>query len=168
MFLKQKHDASIKGRGCADGRKQRDWMTKEDTASPTVANQALTLSCMIDVKEGRDVATADIPGAFLQTEYNKGDTHVRIDGPMLELLTQIDPSLYRKYIHTYPNGKKVLHAEIKKAMYGTLNASLLFWLKLSATLRDDMGFTVNPYDWCCVNKTINGKQCTIPYGMLTI
>ena len=96
MFLKQKRDASIKGRGCTDGRKQRDWMTKEHTASPTVANQALTLSCMIDVKEGRDVATADIPGAFLQTKYNKGDTHIRIDGPMLDLLTQIYPSLYRK------------------------------------------------------------------------
>ena len=161
MFLKQKRDDTIKGRGCADGRKQRDWMSKEETASPTVANQALTLSCMIDAKEERDVATSDIPGAFLQTEYNKGDTHIRIEGPMLDLLTQIDPSLYRKYIHTYPNGKKVLHAKIKKSMYGTLNASLLFWPKLSATLRDDMSFTVNPYDWWCVNKTINGKQCTI-------
>ena len=40
MFLKQKRDDTIKGRGCVDGRKQRDWMTKEETASPTVANQA--------------------------------------------------------------------------------------------------------------------------------
>jgi len=145
MFLKQtRDDDTIKGRGCADGRKQLDWMSKEETASPTVANQALTFSCMIDAKEKRDVATADIPGAFLQTEYTKGDTHIRIVGPMLDLLTQIDPSLYRECIHTYPNGKKVLHAEIKKAMYGTLNALLLFWLKLSTTLRDDMGFTVNP------------------------
>ena len=136
-------------------------MNKEDTASPTVATEALILSCMIDSNEGRDVATADIPGAFLQTEYDKGDTHVRIEGPMLELLTEIEPQCYRKYIHTHPNGKRVLIAEIKKAMYGTLNASLLFWLKLSSTLRDDMGFTVNPYDWCTMNKFINGKQCTI-------
>ena len=100
-------------------------MTKEETASPTVATQALTLSCMIDDKEGRDVATADIPGAFLKTDYNKGETHIWIEGPMLDLLTQIDPSLYQKYIHTYPNGMKVLYAEIKKAMYGTSDASLL-------------------------------------------
>ena len=46
-------------------------------------------------------------------------------------------------------------------MYGTLNASPLFWQKLSATLRDDMCFTVNPYDWCTMNRIINGKQCTI-------
>jgi hypothetical protein len=116
---------------------------------------------MIDAYEGRDVGTADIPGAFLQTDYNKGDTHVRIEGPMLELLVKLDPSHYRKYVHTYPNGKKVLIAEIRKAMYGTLNASLLFWQKLSGTLRDDMGFAVNPYDWCTMNKLVNGKQCTI-------
>ena len=24
-----------------------------------------------------------------------------------------------------------------------------------------MGFEVNPYDWCCMNKVTNGKQCTI-------
>jgi len=60
---------------------------------------------------------------------------------MLELLTQIDPSANRKYIHTSPNGRQEI-----KAMYGTLNASLLFWLKLSHTLRDDTGFKVNPYD----------------------
>ena len=161
MFLKRKRDDSIKGRGCADGRPQSEWMSKEDTASPTVATLAMILSCMIDAKEGRDVATADIPGAFLQTDYDKGDTHLRIEGPMLELLTKLEPEHYRKYIHTYPDGKKVLFAEIKKAVYGTKNASLLFWLKLSATLRDDMGFEVNPYDWCCMNKTINGKQCTI-------
>ena len=136
-------------------------MSKEDTASPTVATESLVLSCMIDAHERRDVATADIPGAFLQTEYHKGDTHIRIEGPMLELLVDLDPEHYRKYIHTYPNGKRVLMAEIRKAMYGTLNASLLFWMKLSATLRDDMGFTVNPYDWCTMNKYINGKQCTI-------
>ena len=161
MFLKRKRDDSIKGRGCADGRPQSEWMSKEDTTSPTVATQALILSCMIDAMEGRDVATADIPGAFLQTDYNKGDTHLRIEGPMLDLLLKIEPEYYRKYIHTYPNGKRVLFAETKKAVYGTKNASLLFWLKLSATLRDEMGFTVNPYDWCCMNKNINGKQCTI-------
>ena len=74
------------------------------------------LSCMIDAREGRDVATADIPAAFLQTEYTKGDTYIQIEGPILELLTELDPGLYRKYIKTYPNGKKVIFAEIKKVI----------------------------------------------------
>ena len=29
IFLKEKRDGSINGRGCCDGRKQRDYMTKE-------------------------------------------------------------------------------------------------------------------------------------------
>jgi hypothetical protein len=45
-------------------------------------------------------------------------------------------------------------------MYGTLNAALLFWTKLSGTL-SDMGFITNPYDRCCMNMQIDGSQCTI-------
>ena len=126
MFLKMKRGGDIKGKGCADGRKQREYKSKDDTSSPTVSTEALVLSCMIYAMEGRDVATADIPGAFLQTEYTKGDTHVRIDGTMAELLAQVDPKLYRKYIITTRKGKKVMFAETEKTMYGTLNASLLF------------------------------------------
>jgi hypothetical protein len=37
MFLKEKRDGSIKGRACADGRKQREGSTKSDAPSPTVA-----------------------------------------------------------------------------------------------------------------------------------
>jgi hypothetical protein len=160
MCLKLKRAGDLKGRGCADGRSQREYMAKEETSSPTVSTQALILSCMIDAKEERDVATADIPGAFLQTDYVEGDTHLRIEGTMAELLAQIDPKLYRKYIITSPNGKKVLYAETMKAIYGALNSSLLFWIKLSGSLRK-LGFITNPYDRCCVNKQIGGKQCTI-------
>jgi hypothetical protein len=87
MFLKEKRNGDIKGRDCADGRSQRDFMEKADTLLPTVSTEALILSCMIDAKEDRDVATADIPEAFLQTEYNKGDTHIQIEGTMAELAT---------------------------------------------------------------------------------
>ena len=41
MFLKEKRDGSIKARGCADGRSQRDYMTKTETSSPTVSLEAM-------------------------------------------------------------------------------------------------------------------------------
>ena len=44
MFLKEKRDGSIKGRGCADGRKQRLHTTKEEASSPTVAIESVMLS----------------------------------------------------------------------------------------------------------------------------
>ena len=81
---KRERCGKIKGLGCADGRKQRGWMDKEDTSSPTVSTQALMISCMIDAKENRDVATADIPGAFLQTDNASGSTHLKMEGIMVD------------------------------------------------------------------------------------
>ena len=43
MFLNQKRCGKIKGRGCADRRKQRKYLTKDDTSAPTVATEALFL-----------------------------------------------------------------------------------------------------------------------------
>ena len=45
-------------------------------------------------------------------------------------------------------------------IYWTLKAALLFWKKLSASLKQQ-GIEINPYDWYVANKTANGKQCTI-------
>ena len=41
MFLKEKIDDSLKGRACADGRKQHGKYEKADTTSPTVAHSNL-------------------------------------------------------------------------------------------------------------------------------
>ena len=81
MFLKLKmNEFTIKGGGCADRRKQRDCLSKEDMSSPTVSTEGIMISCMIDAVEVWEVATADIPGAFLQTDYNKGDIHIKLEG----------------------------------------------------------------------------------------
>ena len=57
----------------------------------------------------------------------------------------------------------MLYSELNKALYGTLQAALLFWKKLSTFLIDKHGFEWNEYDWCIVNKMIEGKQCTIAW-----
>jgi hypothetical protein len=49
------------------GNTQRDYISKEDASSPTVATESVMLSCIIDDEEERDVAVVDIPNAFLQT-----------------------------------------------------------------------------------------------------
>jgi hypothetical protein len=158
MFLKKKRSGRIKGRGCADGRKQRIHTKKEDASSPTVAIEAVMLSCVIDAEEERDVAIIDIPGAFMQVDMDE-IVHMRLEGKMAELMVHIDPSTYKTYI-TQENGKPVIYVMLKKALYGTLRAALLFWRRLSSQLME-WGFVTNPYDPCVVNKMINGKQCTI-------
>lgn len=149
MFLKKKRNGRIKGRGCADGRKQRLHTNKEDASSPTVAIEAVMLSCVIDAKERRDTATVDILGAFMQADMDEL-VHMRLDGKMAELLVQVDPDLYEKYI-VYENGKPVLYVVLKKALYGTLRAALLFWRRLSSQLTK-WGFKANPYDSCVAKK----------------
>ena len=90
---------------------------------------------MIDAMEGREVATAGIPGAFLQTNYYKGDIHIKLEGAMVTLLEETDPDYYKYFIFTYKRGRKCMYAEAKKAIYGSLESSLLFWAKLSKSLK---------------------------------
>ena len=52
LFLKQKHDDSIKGRMVTDGSKQCTSIMKEDATSPTVALELVLLMATIDAAEG--------------------------------------------------------------------------------------------------------------------
>jgi len=65
MFLKKKQCGKIKVRVCADGCEQRTYMSKEETSSLIVSMEALFLTCIIDAEEGRDIATVNMPGAFM-------------------------------------------------------------------------------------------------------
>ena len=65
-LIKMKCDGQLKGRTVADGSVQRSLYDKLETASPTVATDALLLSIFIDAHEGRDVVTADVAGAYLK------------------------------------------------------------------------------------------------------
>ena len=158
MFLKQKYWGKVKGHGCADGWKQRVYKTKEDASSSTISVEALFLTCLIDAMEGQSVATCDVPGAFLQADIDE-QIHVHLDGELAELLVKVDPT-YKQFI-AYECNKPVIYTELDKALYGMLQAALLFWQKLRSFLIDTLGFQVNPYDHCVVNKDIDGSQCTI-------
>ena len=82
---------------------------------------------MIYAIEGREVATTDIPGAFLHTDYDKVDIHIKLEGSIITLLEEIDPEYYKYFIYTDKLGSKCMYIETKKAIYGTLDAFLLFW-----------------------------------------
>jgi hypothetical protein len=116
------------------------------------------LTSTIDAKKRRYVVTTDIPGAFMQCDVDEL-IHVKLEGPLMLLLAKVDPNLYEKYIAS-KKGKPVLYVELKKALYGTLQAAMLFWKDLTGNLVK-WGFEINPYGWCVANKIIDGKQCTI-------
>ena len=158
MFLKEKRSGEVKGRGCADGRKQRVYKTKEETHAPTVSHEAMFLTAMVDAMEGRDVAVVDIPGAFMQADIDEL-INVKLEGELVDLIIRLDPT-YADFV-CHEKGKRVIYTELEKALYGTLQAALLFWKKLTDFLIGHLGFKMNPYDSCVVNKQINGEQFTI-------
>jgi hypothetical protein len=160
MFLKRKRSGDVKGRGCADGRKQREYIPHDEATSPTASTNAIMLTAVIDAFEGRDVAILDVPGAFMQAFMDEL-VHVVFRGIMVELLLEIDWDMYSPYI-VYEKGKKVLYVELIKALYGTLRAARLFWETLSKKLLE-WGFETNPYDLCVMNKKVNGKQMTVAW-----
>ena len=63
--MKEKRDGWLKRRICADGCKQRQWITKEDASSPTVLHEAVLLTATIEAKKESDVSTIDILNAFV-------------------------------------------------------------------------------------------------------
>ena len=160
LFLTEKRNGDIKGRLCADGRKQRVWMVKTDTKSPTVATEALFYLFMIDAYEDRTVATVDLPGHFLQTPM-EGRLILRIDSDLALILVEINPAKWKKHLKRV-HGKWVIFVRCNKAIYGTLNAALLSYKKLVGHL-SEWGFTMNPYDPCVWNKIINEKQMTVAF-----
>ncbi len=111
MFLKEKRDSSIKARMYADGHKQKDgtW-AKQDTTSPTVAMESVFITAVINVHEGRNVACFDISGAFLHADVDKDITMV-LKSRLAELMVQVAPNLYRKYITVNRKGTAILKCQ---------------------------------------------------------
>jgi hypothetical protein len=162
MFLKEKQTGEIKGRTIASGNKQRDFISKEEVSSPTVATEAVLLTCIIDADEGRDVAVLDIPNAFIQTrvEDEKDMDIIKIRGILVDMLLDIAPDVYKPYITMDRKGLKQLIVQCQNAIYGSMMASLLYYNKFCKSLKS-IGFQFNPYDPCVANKQVSGQQMTI-------
>jgi Reverse transcriptase (RNA-dependent DNA polymerase) len=158
-LIKEKRDGKIKGRTCADGHSQRTLYPREETASPTMSNEALFLSLMIDAKEHQDVGIADVQGAYLNAVM-MDFVLMRISGRAVEIFCTVNPE-YRPYVF-YENGVPVLLVQLVKALYGCVQSALL-WYNLFVSTLLDLGFVLNPYDSCVANCEIHGKQCTIAW-----
>jgi len=107
MFLTEKRTGEVKARACANGSVQRQHVAKEEAAAPTVTSEAIFIQSTIYANENRDVATCDIPGAFLQAD-NPDFVLMRLDGILAELMVKVAPKMYRKFVTTNAKGKQML------------------------------------------------------------
>ena len=67
--------------------------------------------------------TCDVPSAAMQTDIGK-ILQLKLMGKIAELLVKVDP-LFSEFI-TYESGQMARYAEVSKALYGTIQAALLF------------------------------------------
>jgi hypothetical protein len=89
-LIKEKRCGKIKGRTVADGRSQRNKYANEDISSPTVSNDALMLTFLIDAFERREVVTADVPGAYLHADMDDF-TILKLVGQSVDILCKANP-----------------------------------------------------------------------------
>ena len=146
----------------AGGNKQRGYISKEDSSSPTVATESVLLTCIIDAEEGRDVAVIDIPNACVQmnVEDEKDTAFIKIRGVLVDILVEIAPDVYQPYVTKDRKGVEQLLMQCQNALYRTMVASLLYYRKFTKSLTD-IDFRINPYDPCVANKIIERNQMTI-------
>ena len=110
------------------------------------------------------MAIADIANAFVQTDLAINGKSVivlmAIRGTLVDMLVKIAPEVYGPYLTKDKKGNSLLYVKLLKALYGLMEASLMFYQKLRKDL-EDKEFEVNPYDPCVANKMIDGSQFTI-------
>ena len=99
MFMVLNRNAVLKTRGVADGSVQRLYTDKDSVSSPTPDFYAFKYICAVINKEGRDVATVDLPGFFLQTDQ-EGDELIllKLTGAVALLLVECDEKKWKKHL----------------------------------------------------------------------
>ncbi len=124
-----------------------------------MSTESTFITASIAAHKHRKVRCYDIPGVFVNTNMDK-DVLMVLKGDLAEMMVQIAPQVYRKYLTVDKKGTPILYVKLQKALYGLMRASLLFYRKLRKEL-EDYGFKVNPYNPCVANKmTTSRKQMT--------
>ena len=120
LFITEKRDGRIKSRKCAMGNKQRtyDGYDKSAGSSPTVTTKGLILTCGVDAFEGRKMAIVDVGTAFLHAD-NDEEILMKLRGKIVELLLQLEPTMYHKYVTIGPDGEPILYVRLLKALFWT-------------------------------------------------
>ena len=172
MFLKDKYHAdgkfdNLKSRLVAGGHLQ-DRNIYNNGSSSTASTSSIFMIAALAAREGRAVATIDFPGAFLNSEMPGEGYHevlMRLNKCLSGILIGIDPS-YKKYL----NSNDTIIVRLKKALYGCVESSKLWYDKISGDM-GKLGFTLNPYDICVFNHIeACGSQttCVIHVDDMTI
>ena len=102
---------------------------KKDATSPMTHLESVMLTAMIDTKEGQDIAIADVPNTFVQTQLKDDNDKVImcLCGPLATLLCELAPEVYGPFMHKNKQGRDLLYIRILNALYGIMKVALLYY-----------------------------------------
>jgi hypothetical protein len=112
---------------------------------------------MINAKEGRDVATADVKAAYYYANM-EDFVILKLAVEAVDIMCQVN-SKYKKFV-VVEHVKKVLYLQSLKALYGCVQSALLWYELFTGTLVN-MGFKLNPYDPCVANSQSKGSNAPL-------
>ena len=106
-MVTKKRCGKVKGRTCADRRKQRDYVSKAESLSPTISLEGLLTLILTASHEERQVLVADIAGAYLNAEM-EDFVVMKFRDEMVDYMDMVEanPEQYAPYVG-YKNGRKV-------------------------------------------------------------
>ena len=114
----------MKGRTVADGRRQRQWYTRDQVTSPTMSNDSLMALLTVSAAERRTIISWDVESVYLLADQDDFIV-VKLTGESVDVLCDVDNG-YKEYV-TLEKGKKVLYVQLLKVLYGCLRAALLWY-----------------------------------------
>jgi hypothetical protein len=121
-----------------------------------VLTESTFITQAIAASEHRKVRCYDVPSAFMNTDVDK-DMLMVLKGELAEMMIQIAPQVYRKYVTVDKKGTKLLYMKQQKALYGLMRARLLFYRKLQKESKA-YGLQVNPYNSCVANMETKAEK----------
>ena len=125
MHIAMKINVDLKARCRANGSYQRFLTDKNDCSSPTPEFCAFKGLRRVIAKEGKEVATSDLSGFFLQMERDGEDLILlKLIGAIALLLVESDEQKWCKNL-VRENGKCFVHVSCDEGMCGTMKAVLL-------------------------------------------
>ena len=156
IFFKEKYDASgiyqkLKARIVAGGHLQRREDVQSKTSSPTISVNSVFIIAMLAAKKKWKRRVGDIAGAYLNA-IMLDVIFMRLDAQVSEIICELD-ARYLQYL----NEKGELIVQLKKALYGCIQSSYLWYECLKAALIQ-FGCKVSNIDHCIfVFKSEDGE-----------
>ena len=159
LFLKDKFKPNgefdkLKSRLVAGGHMQ-DRTLYPDKSSPTPSINSIFIIAALAAQQENEVATLDIGNAYVNARITGPPVYMKINAELAKYICDIDKD-YVPYLRH--NGELIV--KLKKALYGCVQSSLL-WFKHISSILIEAGFKQNPCDECVFNCGSDEDMMTV-------